>query len=42
MSNCTATIRREKTYGEVTASACHAPAAPADCNPLSVNVEFRF
>lgn len=30
------------TYGVLIASACHIPAAPADCNPLSVNVEFRF
>lgn len=32
---------QEKTYGTNTASACHTPAAPADCNPLSMNTEFR-
>ena len=35
-------IREDKTYGALTASACHATALPTDCNPLSVNGEFWF
>lgn len=38
----TSAIRRENTYGTMTASACHTPAAPADCNPLSVDAEFEL
>lgn len=35
-------LSQDKTHGDLIASACHATAAPADCNPLSVNTELRL